>query len=175
MVFILSGEVHSGKTSLLKKVLPLLRGGRLTVTGYLSEPLRKGGRTLGYDLVEIDGGRIPFLRWGAPDDKQKVGPFFVEPEGLRQAERIIRRASPGSLLIVDEIGPLELEGKGVRPALEIALSKKAGLILLVIRRPLVAELVASLGLGSPTVIRAGGADAAQELAGILLKAKDASA
>ena len=175
MVFVLSGDVHSGKTSLLKKVLPLLGEGGLRVTGYLSEPLRQGRRTLGYDLVEIGGGRFPFLRMGAPDDKQKVGPFFIEPKGLRQAERIIRRASPGSLLIVDEIGPLELEGKGVRPALETALRKKAGPVLLVIRRPLVAELVASLGLESPTVIRASGTDAARKLARILLKAKDVSA
>jgi len=166
MVFILTGEVHSGKTSLLKKVIPLLQA-RRRVTGYVCESVGEGDSIKGYDLVEIGGGRFPFLRRGNPPDRQNVGPFFLEEEGMRQAERILGQASPGSLLIVDEIGPLELEGGGVRAALEKALSRKTGPVLVVIRQPLLDDLMASLGLQSATVVRADSPDAARRLAGVL--------
>ncbi|HEX9903317.1 MAG TPA: nucleoside-triphosphatase [Acidobacteriota bacterium] len=169
MILILTGGVHSGKTSLLKNAIAFLQGRQVRLAGYLSEPVREGERILGYDLVEIGGGRFPFLRAGRVPDRQQVGPFFLEREGLRQAERIIRQAPQGDLLIVDEVGPLELEGRGVRPALEKALSSRPGPVLLVIRESILDELVASLGLQSARVIPVGRRDAADELAGLLLK------
>jgi len=168
VIVILTGAVHSGKTSLLKNAIPFLQGRQVRVAGYLSELLREGERILGYDLVEIGGGRFPFLRTGSAPDRQQVGPFFLEPDGLRQAERIIRQTPPGDLLIVDEVGPLELEGRGVRPALETALFSRPGPILLVIRESVLEPLVASLGLQFARVIPVGRRDAADELAGFLL-------
>jgi nucleoside-triphosphatase len=171
MIVILTGPVHSGKTSLLRNVISFLRGRGLQVSGYLSEPLREGERILGYDLVEIGGGKFPFLRRGSPPEGQRIGRFFLDGEGLRQSERIIRQTPPDDLLIVDEVGPLELEGRGVRPSLERILSSRPGTTLLVIRESILGDIVASLGLQSARIISLGGGDAAAELADLLLESQ----
>lgn len=53
---------------------------------------------------------------------------------------------------MDEVGPLELQGGGVRKALEMALALRSGPALLVIRETILAQTLASLGLPSAPVI-----------------------
>jgi molybdopterin synthase sulfur carrier subunit len=61
------------------------------------------------------------------------------PEGLAQANGIIRRSRAGDLLIVDEIGPLELEGRGLWPALKDHLFDDRRRSLVVVRDSLLEQ------------------------------------
>jgi nucleoside-triphosphatase THEP1 len=58
---------------------------------------------------------------------------------------VILGHTPGETLIVDEVGPLELSGRGVWPALKEALLKPSFNCLLVVRKPLVSDLQRMLG------------------------------
>jgi nucleoside-triphosphatase THEP1 len=137
-LFILSGPVHSGKTSFVAgRVGEALKRG-IRPVGYLSPAAWEGGRPEGYDLLSIPGGRcLPFLRRSGGDDWQRVGPYFLVPETLALAQAVIRGGAGSPLLIVDEIGPLELQGRGVRSAVEELLSRPPEKLLLVVREGLV--------------------------------------
>jgi nucleoside-triphosphatase THEP1 len=72
------------------------------------------------------------------------------------------------LLAVDEVGPLELQGGGVRKALDRALAVRAGPTLLVVRETILASLLASLGLPPAPVVDFRMKEAEQTLQNILL-------
>jgi nucleoside-triphosphatase THEP1 len=137
MVPVLAGPVHSGKTSFLRGLLPELKAREIRVCGYVSLAFKGEGGIFGYDLFDVKEGRsLPFLRTAGESSWQKVGPFFLLPGGLAAAESAILGQKPGERLIVDEVGPLEIAGRGVWPALSRALARSSFHGLLVTRRPL---------------------------------------
>jgi nucleoside-triphosphatase THEP1 len=141
MILVLTGTVHSGKTTFLRELLPSLEALGLPVCGYLSPLVEVEGRTAGYDLLDIKKGQsIPFLRTEGEPWWQKVGPYFFIPQGLAAATAAILGHSPGETLIIDEVGPMELSGGGVWPALKEVLSRPSFNCLLVVRKPLASDL-----------------------------------
>ena len=146
MILVLTGPVHSGKTTFLKRLLPDLEALRLPVSGYLSLLVKDKGETAGYDLFDIKKGKsIPFLRTEGESGWQTVGPYFFLPPGLEAAAAAILGQKPGEILIIDEVGPMELAGRGVWPALSEVLSGPWLDCLLVVRKPLLDDLRDCLG------------------------------
>jgi nucleoside-triphosphatase THEP1 len=146
MILVLAGSVHSGKTTFLRELLSNLEALRLPVSGYLSPLVMIEGKTAGYDLFDIKKGQsIPFLRTEGEAGWQKVGPYFFLPSGLEAAAAAILGHRPGEILIVDEVGPMELSGRGVWPALAEVLSRPSVNCLLVVRKPLLHALQNRLG------------------------------
>lgn len=134
MINILTGPVHSGKTTLLKNTFPALREKKFRIDGYLSEAIWKNEEFLGYNLFDLMSYKYhPFILKQGQESWQKIGPFFFHPETLDLAKKIIHRSVKTDLCIVDEVGPLELSGKGVWPALEEVLTILQPHLLLVAR------------------------------------------
>jgi nucleoside-triphosphatase THEP1 len=140
----LTGPVHSGKTTLLKNSIPILRNQDFTIDGYLTESVWKNNECIGYELIDLKEHRVhPFLSRNGEEEWEKIGPYFFLPESLAIAKKIIRRARGSDLAVVDEVGPLELAGKGVWPALAEALSSHPDFFL-VIRESILAEFLSLL-------------------------------
>ena len=119
MIFILTGPVHSGKTTTLKRIIQQVERENLVVDGFLSEAVFKDQERAGYDLFDLKKEKsIPLLRKSGKKDWQSVGSYFFLPSGLEAAQRIISRSQNSDICVVDEIGPLELSGKGFWPALK---------------------------------------------------------
>ncbi len=152
MVLVLSGPVHGGKTTFLEEAVPRWTGRGLVCAGFLSVAATDPDGAKVYDLVEIGGGRRhPYLRrTGGPGD-ERVGPFAFVPGTLDLARAIVRGAGPAGLLVVDEVGPLELGGGGLWPCVREA-AGRAGTLLLVAREGIVADLVAALVPAVPFVL-----------------------
>lgn len=154
MALVLSGPVHGGKTTFLERRLPHWTARGLIPRGFLSPAVVEAGRTEGYDLLEIaTGRRRPYLRTaGQGPDAERIGPYVFVPEALERARTIIREeaGTPG-LLIVDEVGPLEMQGGGLWAALHAALAVRTGATLLVVRDGLVAELAGRFEALRPVV------------------------
>ena len=78
----------------------------------------------------------------------QVGPYSFDPAGLARALRVLERAiSAGcDLLMVDEIGPLELEqGEGLAPVLDLLPVEGPTHTLIVVRPALLDPLLLRLG------------------------------
>ena len=142
MINILTGPVHSGKTTLRKKTILVLREKKFQIDGYLSEAIWNNEEFLGYNLFDLMSYKHhPFILKQGQQDWQKIGPFFFQPETLDLAKKIIYRSSKADLSIVDEVGPLELSGKGVWPALEEVLTFSQPHLLLVVRDSIVEKVL----------------------------------
>ena len=117
MITILTGPVGAGKTTFLKALVDRLRALGRPPDGYLSERAGDGLPAPGYDLLDLRSGRrMPFLRKAGRASGLRTGAFDVLPGGLAAAADIIARSDPSRLLIIDELGRLELGGGGVWPA-----------------------------------------------------------
>ncbi len=91
-----------------------------------------GFAKVGFEAMDVGSGeRWPLARTDQDLGGPRVGPYSFDPAALARALRVLRRACPEQsrrvatagcdLLIVDEIGPLELEqGKGFAPILDLA-------------------------------------------------------
>jgi nucleoside-triphosphatase THEP1 len=137
VINILTGPVHSGKTTLLKNTIPVLREKNFRVDGYLSDAIWKNEEFIGYDLIDLKDHRYhPFIRKQGQQDWQRIGPFYFLPRTLDIAKKIIHRSKKADLCVVDEVGPLELTGKGVWPILKDILMIPKQDVLLVVRESL---------------------------------------
>jgi nucleoside-triphosphatase len=135
MIVILTGPVGSGKTSFLRRLLTYLGSEGVAVAGFFGQRIFIDEELTGYDLIDAATlHRHPFLRKGeAAAGEDAVGPFRVDAAGQAAAHGILRDSAPAALLVVDELGPLELQGRGHWPVLAPLLDDPARHFLVVIR------------------------------------------
>jgi len=146
MIFILTGPVHSGKTTLVKNVARELKRQEYRIGGFLSEAVWENEATVGYDLFDLrEETSIPLVRRTGEEKWQKIGSYFFIPQGLARAEKIILREKDVDILVVDEVGPLELSGKGFWPALKQVIFHPLNIYLLVIRKNILEDFLKTLG------------------------------
>ena len=157
-VFILSGAQGIGKSTLLAEVVQLLRADGIEPCGFLSPVVRNGADRAGYDLVLLRGGtRLPLARADGSDDVpdsgvtdagiqdagiMHAGPFTFFQDAVRAGRAELDRghAHNATLVLVDEVGPLELRGQGWTPALLPLIIAPAHPLLLVVRPSLVKDV-----------------------------------
>jgi len=145
-IHVLAGPIHAGKTTLLAASCRAWRSAGFRFDGFLSPTVLAGERIEGYDLVDLrTEARIPFLRREGEPEWERSGSFFFRPEALAQAHAIIRRAPEDEVLVVDEFGPLELRGGGLRPALNEVFGRPGHQALLVVRQDILENFVRQFG------------------------------
>jgi nucleoside-triphosphatase THEP1 len=144
-MIILTGPVHSGKTSLLKRIDGELMERGILVQGFLSESVWEKDQPIGYDLYNLQNKKsLPFIRKAGEEGWEKIGAYFFLPSGLAEAKRIISSRSPSKWLIVDEIGPLEISDKGLWPAIKHTLAVPSPRILYVVRTQILDNFLARI-------------------------------
>ena len=135
---VLTGDVHIGKTTVCQAVVDLARQRRYCVRGILTLPiLDKKGQRLGLDVLDLsDGKQRKLARVGQDFGGPSVGPYHFDPAALQWGGDVIARAIAVGcdLLVVDEIGRLELEqNTGFSQVLELLATNVVPRSLLVVR------------------------------------------
>jgi nucleoside-triphosphatase THEP1 len=153
MIIILSGRVHGGKTTFIQKSLSrwALRGCRFS--GFLSLCVRDAAGNAEYDFLSLkDGRRLPFLRRTGEPGWEQIGPYYFVPQTLAIARSAVLGANVDEVLIVDEVGPLELTQGGLWPALREVIFKPEFRTLLVVREDILEDIFRLLGSPMPLII-----------------------
>ncbi len=148
-LFIITGETHSGKSTYLRGLVSSLQEGELPVYGWTAPAVFMKGHFAGYDLLFIPTGKqIPFCRMQAENDWLQLGRFWYNPSGLALGRECIEEAprEPLPLIVIDEIGPFELDGKLWGPLIgKLAVSENLPL-LLVVREKMLDRVIGRWGL-----------------------------
>ncbi|MBN1766051.1 MAG: DUF2478 domain-containing protein [Sedimentisphaerales bacterium] len=141
------GPKHSGKTSAAAGLADFIQAQGFRVAGFLSVSIYEDSELVGFDLLDFATRvKTPLARnHEMPDSAENTGKFFLSRAGLEAGIKILTAPATcrSDLVIVDEFGPLELEGRGWRNSLEALMSEASGVILVVVRDELI-EQVASL-------------------------------
>jgi nucleoside-triphosphatase THEP1 len=131
----LVGDVGGGKTTAATRIISLARKSGVSVSGVLSPRIMRDGERIGYEIVDASTqSAAPWLilDQGMPD----IGPFRIVPKGAALAKRALTSGleTEHGILVIDEVGPLELGGGGHAWALARLSACKVEHILLVVRR-----------------------------------------
>ncbi len=137
---LLMGGRQSGKTTACRRIVETARGCGLCVGGILSPAIHEQGRCVGYEVVDVAGGRSTQLAGIDVPGVERAGRFTFLPEGLELGRAALARAcgSPCSLIVVDEVGPLEFGGGGWAAHLD-KLAARDGVTLFTVRRSLIRD------------------------------------
>jgi len=144
MILLLTGESGCGKTTLCARVAAELRARALDVAGVLTLPRFADGEKIGMDVADVrTGARIALAeraRRGAGTADLK---WKFDDAALARGVHILRAATPCDVLIVDELGPLELiYGAGWLVALDVLQTQNYRHALVVVRPSLVENFCA---------------------------------
>jgi nucleoside-triphosphatase THEP1 len=153
-LFIVTGRSGRGKTPALQSIVVRLHEVGVPVRGFLQLPLWREGRKDGFSLRDLSSGEeAPLARRAADDRGQHGTPFLFDAAGFKLARQATRSLPAGTVLVVDEVGAVELRGAGHWPALRRALAHRGlAAVLLSMRRPVVPAFLALLRASSPVVV-----------------------
>ena len=147
---LLVGGIGSGKTAAGLRLLSLLRSYGIGVGGILAPRILKGEETIGYSLIDLSINATHPFAGLEPSDVQ-IGKFYLSQAGLDLAERtIINALNDHPVVFVDEVGRLEVQGKGHAPAIRQLLQSSSVPVLLV-RDTLVEQAVRVFEIADPFI------------------------
>jgi len=127
-----TGHPGAGKTTLVQRVLervPLSHGGMIT------REIRKAGRRLGFAVIDVATGREGVLAHVHLAEGPRLGRYRVNLEDLEEvgAGAIERAIEECELVVVDEVGPMELKSPRFIAAVTHALEDAENLLVTVHR------------------------------------------
>jgi len=134
---LLTGRPGCGKTTLIKRIvnnLPRCAG------GFFTEELRAGSSPTGFKIVTLNGEEAVFAHvdFRAATGPDRIGKYGLDLSAL---ERIgvgaIRQAIKARhLVVMDEIGPMEIRSPNFREAVNEALDSELPVLATIFARPL---------------------------------------
>lgn len=113
---LISGPPRSGKSTLIQMLIRKIRE-KYDILGFLTPEVRKGGNRIGFDIQSIDSNvKIPLARKGKYNSMYRLGSYavFIEDfnnyleENLKKKFNMFKNQNQKKILLIDEIGKMEL-------------------------------------------------------------------
>ena len=153
-VVVVTGPGSSGKTEAVISAADSLRADGVPVTGFVQPGVWVDDRKVGFRVRDLATGAEASLAMLSARGGGDFGTRFeFDDEGFRLGAGSLSRASSGAVVVVDELGPVELRGEGHMPGVRDALATPAlrGAVI-VVRRTLVPTLLDTLDLTDAVIV-----------------------
>ena len=137
-IVILTGERGVGKSTVCHKTIALTQARQYTCGGIITLCCPDGSR----EALDVSTGNVRRLTL-EPDVPSGVtqGRFRFDPEALAWGNDVLTHVLACDLLVVDELGPLEVEhGEGWLKAFDVLREAKFTLALVVVRPELLVQV-----------------------------------
>lgn len=144
-VIVVTGEIGAGKTTWCSEMASYVRELGLQVAGLSSPGVFVNGEKVAIDLLDLSSNEQRRLadRSAVPDTASPTPRWKFHAETLAWGSRVLEAVGSCDLLIVDELGPLELcHNQGWQPALPLLKRGKYCAACVVVRRSLVTAFAA---------------------------------
>ena len=120
-VVIITGEIHQGKTTFAQKIVSDLHAQNIRIAGFFSVGINENGIRTGFNLVDIGSSRRVELCSDKKNEKRlKFGRYYFNSDAISLGNEILNsnNLSDKQLIVIDEVGHLELNGQGWSNAIE---------------------------------------------------------
>jgi nucleoside-triphosphatase len=131
---LLTGRPGCGKTTLVKRIVPKL--GR-AAAGFYTEEIRRGGARVGFKVVTLDGQEAVLAHVDLKTS-ERVSKYGLDLAALDTVavEALINAMRVNCIVVIDEIGPMELRSAKFRAVVNEALDSSAPILGTIFARPL---------------------------------------
>ena len=154
-IIIITGEIRQGKTTFVLNLAELLRLENRKVAGIVAIGRDADGNREGFDLLNISTGETTFLCSNTfQENCKQIGRYYFDPSGFSTGIEWLQSSlqTHPEMIIIDEIGPLELQDKGWTQAISILLNESKTLQIWVIRKGLVNTILSKWKIKDALVI-----------------------
>lgn len=142
----IAGLPGSGKTQVLLRVIEMLRDEELTIGGMITEPIIEGHRRVGFNVVNwMTGEKKVFAHvnfdTGVMVDKYEVDLEALDSVGVAAINKAIK--DEVDLIVIDEIGKMEMESEKFNDAVREALDTDIAMMMTIhkkSRNPLLQDI-----------------------------------
>ncbi|MCP4119171.1 MAG: hypothetical protein GY737_27955 [Desulfobacteraceae bacterium] len=172
MQIIITGDVQSGKSTLAAGLVKFLEKRGVAMAGILAIGLWKDDQRHGFDLVDLKTcEKTPLARRRIDPADGSITPFQFFDTGMAAGEKALdaARCHNASVIMVDEVGKLELKGKGWAPFLDSLLAIEPAVHIWIVRESLVAEVCRRWQFQTPVIVRADDGDSLERLKALCIK------
>jgi len=130
---LLTGRPGSGKTTAVLRILPHLPR---PAGGFYTEEIRENGVRAGFRIVTLDG-RQGILAHFNIQSRNRVGRYGVDTGVVETlaVESIRRAVAENRIVVIDEIGPMEIFSALFCQAVMVALASQSPVLGTIVKRP----------------------------------------
>jgi nucleoside-triphosphatase THEP1 len=155
-LILLIGDRHAGKTTTCRRLAEQAQQRGFSVGGIVAPAVHDRDRCTGYNVLDLATGRSTRLATLEGPGVEQVGGFHFVAEGLALGRTALTDATERApqLVIVDEVGPLELAGGGWSRQLD-ELARREGVTLFTLRRALAQQVAQRWTVRPPPPAKAG--------------------
>ena len=120
----LTGVPRVGKSTLVRKVAAMIQQRSVKVGGMTSGDLRSGTVRVGFEMQNLLTGETGVLAHVSQAAGPRIGRYHVRSEDLDRigTGAILSAVKSADLILVDEVGPMELTSIRFKDAVEAALT-----------------------------------------------------
>ena len=150
-VVIITGEIHQGKTTFAQKIVADLHEQKIRIAGFFSVGINENGIRTGFNLVDIVSSRQIELCSDKKNEKRlKFGRYYFNSDAISLGNEILNsnNLSDKQLIVIDEVGHLELNGQGWSNAIENIIRSNTVPQLWIVRKSLVQKCSRRWNIGN---------------------------
>jgi nucleoside-triphosphatase len=125
-VLLLTGPPAIGKTTVLSKTAVALNAKGYHVGGMISREIRQNHERLGFEIIDLTTTEHSWLAHISQREGPQIGKYKINLENLDKigAQAIYTAMETCEIIIIDEIGPMELFSENFKHAVNTALNSK---------------------------------------------------
>jgi nucleoside-triphosphatase len=119
----LTGNPGIGKTTVLMKIVDVLKTRGFKVGGMITREVREVGERVGFEILDLNSSKRGWLAQVNIGTGPRVGRYRINLKDLEEigAKSILDAARHAEVVVIDEIGPLELFSNKFRVAVQKAM------------------------------------------------------
>lgn len=149
-VIILTGDVGQGKTTFAMSLQSQLKAKGIKTAGFFSLGVHENNQRIGFDLVDLlTGQQLVISRNLYQEGWIKQSHYYFDPSAFQhESELLWQQVEAGTdILIIDEVGPLELNDSGWNQFIETICREKPVPMIWIVRKSLVRQVARKWNVG----------------------------
>ena len=158
-IIVLTGKIHEGKTTFASIIAEAAKKAGLKVGGILARVEIINEEIIAYHVEDVKTGKRKKLITKEPVNEydDHFWSYFFLKEGMEFAQKCLSNEylSDVNIVIIDEVGAMELENKGYDKPLSILLISNIPAIILVIREQFIEKICKKYNITPMQIVRVG--------------------